>query len=90
MIESSRLARNPDTLYSTCNSTFLLTICKFMLRGASLPPWFWMARNFPLEMGSHNRICVCKREVYIKLVFVYEGEGGQILANFGGVYVLFE
>ena len=48
----------------------------------SLSPWFWMARNFTLEMvrGIKNQEYISKRGgVCKKCTCVYEGEGGQIL-----------
>ena len=58
----------------------------------SLSPWFWMSRNFLLEMrggGQTTKSTYTKGEVHIKRTCAYEGEGGSHVSHFGA-YVLNE
>ena len=54
----------------------------------SLSPWFWISRNFLLEIGggANNQEYARKRGVSIKRMCAYEGGGGQILANLQRTY----
>ena len=69
--------------------TFEVIISMFRECLKSLSPWFWISRNFLIEMGGGGQTTkstCAKGGVSIKRTCAYERGGGQILANLERTY----